>query len=260
MNDFDKKSAIYRAKEIIDELKIEKPSHIDITAIAMNRGTIIIEDNLEGADGRLAVIEDKGLITIRNSIKEYTKKRFVMAHELGHYELHRRKVFTKSCTDSDFLKWIKGNPIEIEANYFASEILMPEEMFNEKIEGQDITLNLIKKLSTEFNVSWTAASIRFVTLRPEYALIFSENSIIKWFVIDSDYFSWFVNTHGKVHSESIAFDCFRGDTVPTKLVRVETSAWIESNTKIRGTLKELTVPLGSYGVLSFLYVEEWDEY
>lgn len=260
MSSVNRLKAIHRAKEIVDQLNIENASHIDIEAIAMKRGVIITEGPLKNADGRLAVIKDRGLITIRETIKEQVKKRFVMAHELGHYEMHRSEAFSKSCTESDFYNWTKGNPIEIEANYFASELLMPEDLFNEITEGHDISLSLIKQLSNEFNTSWTATSIRFVTLRPEYALICSENSSINWFVIHSDYFPYFVNTEGKVHPESLAYDYFQGDKVPAKLMRVEPIAWLNESS-IKGTLKELVISLGNYNqALSFIHVEEWDDY
>lgn len=260
MSSVDRLKAIHRAKEIVDELHIENAAHIDIEAIAMKRGVIVTEGPLKGADGRLAVINNKGLITIRETIKEKAKKRFVIAHELGHYEMHKSEAFSKSCTESDFYNWTKGNAMEIEANYFASELLMPEDLFNEITEGHDISLSLIKQLSNKFNTSWTATSIRLVTLRPEYALICSENSSIKWFVVNSDHFPYFVNTEGKVHSESLAYDYFQGDKMSAKLMRVEPIAWLNESS-IKGTLKELVISLGNYNqALSFIYIEEWDDY
>jgi Zn-dependent peptidase ImmA (M78 family) len=260
MSSVDRLKAIHRAKEIVDILNIERASHIDIEAIAMHRGAIVTEGPLKGADGRLAVVKDEALITVRESIKEKSKKRFVMAHEIGHYEMHRGEAFTKSCTESDFYNWTKGNPLEIEANYFASELLMPEELFNKIIEGHDISLALIKQLSNEFKTSWTAAAIRFVTLRPEYALICSEQSIIKWFVVNSEYFPYFINTEGKVHPESLAYDYFQGERVSTKLMRVAPMAWL-NETSIKRTMKELVISLGSYNqALSIIYIEEWDDY
>ncbi len=159
MTSVDRFKGIHRAKEIVDMLNIENASHIDIKAIAMQRGVIVTEGPLKGADGRLAVFKNKSLITIRESILEKTKKRFVMAHELGHYELHRSEAFSKSCTESDFYKWSIGNPMEVEANYFASELLMPEDLFNKITEGKDISRSLIEKLSREFNTSWTATGL-----------------------------------------------------------------------------------------------------
>ena len=197
----------------------------------------------------------------RSDIEIPEKKRFVAAHELGHFELHRGEVSCINCTDKEFLSWLKGNPIEIEANYFAAELLMPEDIFKRRIFDVDVSKNLIESLASEFNTSITATSIRFVTLRPEYALICSDDSQIKWFIIDKDYFPFYVNTTGKVHSDSLAYDYYNGLDLTDKLFAVEPHAWIESKYPIRGTLRELAIPLGrKYNqVLSFLYIEEdWD--
>lgn len=262
MNKPDKLSAIVRAREIISELYIEKPEHIIIEDIAAIRGALVKETSMKGADGRLASLDSRGIISIREDIDIPGKKRFVMAHELGHFELHRGKVFNINCTDEGFLSWYKGNPIEIEANYFAAELLMPEDIFNSRIEGKDISKELIESLASEFSTSLTATSIRFVTLQPEYALVFSQDLKIKRFIADPDYFPHYINIMGTVHSDSMAYDYYHGLDLPNKLFPIETHAWIETRYPLRGQLKELAIPLGkNYNhVLSFLYVEEsWDD-
>ena len=57
------------------------------------------------------------------------RKKFTIAHELGHYflqhQLHDSSVF---CTTNDITEeGHQNDPIEREANYFASCLLMPEE-------------------------------------------------------------------------------------------------------------------------------------
>src|SRR3989344_6302879 len=102
MKDPDTLSAILKAREIIRSLNIENASDIDIEAIAMERGAIVIEGHLKGADGRLSVLGSRGLITVKHEIREFRKKRFIIAHELGHFELHLSNFLTISCLDSDF--------------------------------------------------------------------------------------------------------------------------------------------------------------
>ncbi len=260
MSEPDKLSAILRAREIISELHIEKPEHIIIEDIAATRGAFVKEESMKGADGRLATLGSKGIISIRQDIDILGKKRFVIAHELGHFELHRGDVFNINCTDEEFLSWYKGNPQEIEANYFAAELLMPENIFKSRIEGVDASKDLIESLTSEFNTSLTATSIRFVTLRPEYALVFSKDSQIVRFIADPDYFPHYINISGTVHGDSRAYDYYHDLELPKKMVPVEIHAWIESKYPIRGTLQELAIPLGqNYNqVLSFLNIENYD--
>src|SRR3972149_10306252 len=134
----DKLSAIHKAREIIKYLCIEDASHIDIVSISFTRGAIVKDEPMKGADGRLAALGSSGFITVREDIPEEGRKRFVVAHELGHYELHRQQVPTISCTDKAFREWSYRNPIETEENYFAAEILMPEEIFNKSIGGREL--------------------------------------------------------------------------------------------------------------------------
>jgi len=261
-NEPDKLSAIIRAREIISDLYIEEPKHILIEEIATMRGTLVKEAPMKGADGRLSSVGSRGIISVRDNIDIIGKKRFVIAHELGHFELHRGQGFNINCTDEEFLSWYKGNPIEIEANYFAAELLMPENMFKKRIDGADITKELIESLAEDFKTSITATSIRYVTLRPDYALVISKDSKITRFIADHDHFPYYINISGKVHSDSIASDYYNGIEIRDKLMPIETHAWIETKYPLKGQLKELAIPLGKkYNqVLSFLYVEEsWDD-
>jgi Zn-dependent peptidase ImmA (M78 family) len=252
----DSRAALHRAKEIVKDLSIEEPSHIDLEAIAFHLGAVVKQELMTGADGRLATLGSQGLITVREDIPEEGRKRFVMAHELGHYELHRQKVPLISCSEDDFLKWNADNQhLEVEANYFAGELLMPEEMFRKRLVSKALSLALLESLYVTFSVSLTAAAIRFVTLRPEYALVCSSSDRIKWFVIDSKWCPLYLNIKGKVHPESMAYEYFQGNSLPKDFCTVEPDAWTDYS--IRGKLKELSIPLGRYDqVLSFLEVEE----
>jgi len=259
MSEPDKRKAVHRAKEILGELYIQTAEHIKVEDIAAIRGAYVQEKPVAGAEGRLVTIGAKGIITVNDKIELPGKKRFVVAHELGHFELHRGGAFSINCTDDDFRRWYKGNPIEIEANYFAAELLMPEEIFGRKITGKDVSRQLIEELAKEFNTTITATAIRFVTLRPDYALICAENAEIKWFVVDFDQFPHPLNIKGKLHSNAMAYEFFNGGELSDNLFTVEHDAWL--NWKVRGAVKELAISLGrKYNqTLSFLYVEEeWD--
>ncbi|MGX1753445.1 ImmA/IrrE family metallo-endopeptidase [Sphingobacterium sp. NPDC055346] len=72
---------------------------------------------------------DQVYIMINKSIDNLGRKNFTLAHELGHYflchHLHNNLGF---CTGSDINQdHHQNDPIEREANYFASCLLMPEE-------------------------------------------------------------------------------------------------------------------------------------
>lgn len=251
---------ILKAREIIKELCIEDASHIDIESIAFMRGAIVKEETMKGAEGRLSALGNSGLITVRDDIPEQRKKRFIIAHELGHFELHRHEVPSISCTDAAFREWSFRHPREMEANYFAAEILMPAEIFKRSMDGKDLAPIVLRSLCEQFDMSLTATAIRIATLRPEYALICSSEKAISWFVINSDHFPVMVNTRGAVHHDSMAYECFQGNNIPEGFFPVESHAWADSGWRVRGKLKEYAIHLKKYDqVLSFLYIEEgWD--
>src|SRR5205807_9359977 len=62
-------------------------------------------------------------------IPELGRRRFVIAHELGHLLLGHGSDILKLCDEGDLLEWAKGQrPYENEANEFAAELLMPEDL------------------------------------------------------------------------------------------------------------------------------------
>ncbi len=79
--------------------------------------------------GALIKNKTQSYIFVNGNIDNIGRKHFTIAHELGHYflshELHDNAGF---CTNSDIVEeGHQKNPIEREANYFASCLLMPEE-------------------------------------------------------------------------------------------------------------------------------------
>jgi len=134
---------------------------------------------------------------------------------------------------------------------------MPEEMFKERVFGKDLTKDLLTNLAETFLVSLTAAALRFVIMRPEYALVCSSAKGILWYEKDNDNFPYYINTHGKLHRDSLAADFFAGQSLPECPFPVEPHAWLDLKYPLRETFKELAIPLPRYGqILSFLFLDE----
>ena len=97
------------------------------------------------------------------------RKRFTIAHELGHHYLHLEQdgeyidnvvdLFRESDVEND------NDPLgerfkEVEANQFAAALLMPEELVREAYKNQ----GTLARLSMVFNVSEEAMGIRLQRL------------------------------------------------------------------------------------------------
>lgn len=86
-----------------------------------------------------------------NSEDPSTRQMFTIAHELGHFELkHEPEQFDVLYR---FATPIDKNPIEQEANTFAANLLVPEEMLKKVREKYKLTTNDFIALANIFGVS-----------------------------------------------------------------------------------------------------------
>lgn len=157
--------------EILKELKISGlPIPIE-KVIAMRGLEIKPYDFGDDVSGVLVIQSNVGWIGV-NPKESKVRRRFTMAHELGHYELHKdeQKLFI----DKEFTVAFRSqNPtpdkvkFEQEANAFAACLLMPEELVVNEIQKYHFNLNnddSVKKLAKLFDVSVAAMSVRLANL------------------------------------------------------------------------------------------------
>lgn len=112
--------------------------------------------------GKLIKTEQGWKCTI-NANHHPTRQRFTIAHELGHYILHRNQQ-TDFVDSTYFRKEDTQNSMEFEANRFASELLMPSSSFN--YYKTNIS-NDINDIAIHFGVSPLAVSVRSKQLQRE---------------------------------------------------------------------------------------------
>jgi Zn-dependent peptidase ImmA (M78 family) len=259
--------AAHHAKSLLKKLEINSLP-IDPFDISERMGIFVKEDDCEGYTGMILVVDDRALISIKSGIREHSRKKFTVAHELGHYSIPEHlagRTFFK-CTDKDLNTFDKKDSKESEANDFAAEFLMPEELFRERIMPKDLSYGLIEELIDEFETSLTATGIRFVKLSGDYALVCSEKSRIKWF-IKGDEFPFYLRADGRLDKESIAIEHFKGKNLPKSFETVPAYVWLDDyKLKEDMEVQELAIALPYYNqVLSFIYAEtsaedEEDEY
>lgn len=168
------------AFKLAREYGFSHPSEIDLEAIAMDRGVLVVYGGLQGCEARLVRKgKNAGLIRIRDDIPECGRQRFALAHDLGHWELHDQSQWFV-CSSAD-LRDYEQSPAEIEANSFASELLMPTFMVRPRCEKAAPDLTLMKAIAEEFNVSLTSAAIRVLReSKHECVLVYSYDRRVKW--------------------------------------------------------------------------------
>lgn len=79
------------------------------------------EKPLKKCEGRIVSYKGRTLITINSNITLTGKRHYAIAHELGHFEMHRDKIPIISDNEENFVDWLKDGPHELEANEFAAE-------------------------------------------------------------------------------------------------------------------------------------------
>jgi Zn-dependent peptidase ImmA (M78 family) len=214
------------ASALIEEFGICAPEHIRVRDIAFAKGAIVVEQKINRA---AASIVKKGRhATIRISPTDTPeRKRFSVAHELGHLLIGHIQSIQRVCSDADMMNWY-DNSQEAQANFFASELILPAKLLRKRCDIGNISFEPVKQIAKDFRVSLTATAIKFVRLCPEKcAVVYSANGKIKWFYKSTDWWP-FIRKNQKLDSRTLAYDFFLGKPVESDPAELEADAWIES--------------------------------
>jgi hypothetical protein len=157
-----------RARREIAECGVSGPKDIRLWSICRKLGVEVKVVPLDGVDAQYIRIGRRARILLSNRITDLRKRRFDAAHELGHHVLGHPTQLSKPAKSS------RESIYELEANAFASELLMPESLVRPEIDLSRLDLSPAKQISERFNVSILAAAIRVTELASEpCAAVFS---------------------------------------------------------------------------------------
>jgi hypothetical protein len=117
-----------------------------------------------------------------NGKASYERQRFTIAHELGHFILHRNQRPSFSCDKESVYSGADNmRAIEREADDFASNLLMPGDLLRDWISNQRIDLHVLSAIAQRFEVSFEALCIRFIKFTPQRAiLVYWDNGFVKY--------------------------------------------------------------------------------
>ena len=123
--------------------------------------------------GIIFVQNGKPIIGV-NSLHHPNRQRFTIAHEIGHLRLHQEAIVNKVHVDKAFPMLMRNsksatgeNSMEIEANYFAAVLLMPEQLIANSLGDEPFDIDddsAITSLAKEFKVSLSALRFRLGNL------------------------------------------------------------------------------------------------
>lgn len=168
MADPDTERARACARSILHEFGVSAPP-VPVERIIKSRRIVLqyapLDEDLSG----MAYIKDGvGIIGV-NALHHPNRQRFSAAHELAHHMLHTAQISQAVHVDKGIRVLFRNDvsalgtePMEIEANAFASELLIPGDLLAAALEGGGVDLEdeaAIEALARRFRVS--PAAMRF---------------------------------------------------------------------------------------------------
>lgn len=186
----------------------ERSLPVDLEFLCARLGCFLQAAHLpKGLDGLF--IQRPGLpgpIILYNRAQSESRKRFTIAHELGHaimpghtrYLLHASRVSepaeprrldeTEKTVAATGLLPCVGSEWEADADRFAAFLLMPRRWFAEAVWRTPMTLEGLKALAAEFGVSVTAAAFQAIRLtREAVAVVYSEQGVVRFQRMTDDF-------------------------------------------------------------------------
>jgi len=150
------------AKQLAASLALEAP--VDIYKLILELGLYLRFSALSGLAGALVreSVGDKEIYGVLvNSDQSEERMRFSAAHEVAHYIL--RHFSESEIVPSPMERW--KDPVERDADSFASELLMPSESLRKNLENvQQLSSKDVFALSKRYSVSYQAMLYRLLSL------------------------------------------------------------------------------------------------
>ncbi|MDR2407006.1 MAG: ImmA/IrrE family metallo-endopeptidase [Bacteroidales bacterium] len=142
---------------------------VNVLALASEIGIRVFEEALPEDISGILDLRNMPIIMV-NQDHVRNRQRFSIAHEIGHFLLHRptgihvdKRTYYRNSKSAEGL-----DDIEIEANRFAAELLMPSDLVIREIEKYsdliDSNDDVISVLADSFEVSATAMGFRIQNL------------------------------------------------------------------------------------------------
>ena len=169
------------AERMLLDLGITEPKDIDLDAIAWTRGAVVNYRPIDNCEATIVGSRRRAVISV-NSRSMPERRRFSLAHELGHWHHHRGRVLF--CGKNDVCNFANDalNP-ERQADGFASDLILPTYMVDPRLHKMKrLTLAAARELAEEFCASLTATLFKMTILNHLPMMIVCHNKIKRrWF-------------------------------------------------------------------------------
>lgn len=170
---------------------------VDVDQLALDWSKVLAPDEaiskvgarpLEGFEGALIDARERGKgwgIAYSDCIQSSGRRRFTVAHEFGHWLMHRHAAPQSGfqCRQEDMFGSRGELPQEVEANQFAAGVLMPLDDFRRQIPPRKVVslTDLGQLAEHRYDVSLTACVLRWLEYTEcEALLVVVRDDFILW--------------------------------------------------------------------------------
>ncbi|MEN6565763.1 MAG: ImmA/IrrE family metallo-endopeptidase [Veillonellales bacterium] len=162
------------------------PGFVDLDDMCARLDIDIIEDDLDTSGNVCGCLvrEGNAAIILINKYMDYIgRKRFTIAHELGHFFIPTHNNSTYEC-DRFNIEQFGNTGQETEANIFASELLLPTKEAKEIVRKHPVSYSLIESTAKQYGMSLSAVAVKLVKLTQDdicaVALSVSDSGKVLW--------------------------------------------------------------------------------
>jgi len=249
-------SGVTAAERLLMELGISKAQDIDLEAIAWHLGAAVKYRHMDSADATIIGSSTRAVIAV-NCSNRPSRRRFSLAHELGHWHYHRGEILF--CASSDIENFASG-PLnrERQADMFASDLILPGYLVRPLMNKlKRVTLTNTREIAQEFQASMTATLIRILNEnRFPIVLVCHGKDKRRWFRRATMIPEWWFPRED-LDSDSFAFGILHGGAAEDGFPRKNgAGAWFDFRNVDRFELFEQSFPLPYGEVLSVLTIPE----
>ena len=155
--------------DILSSLKIKKAKDIDVQKVSEFLNVDVQQEIMDDEISGLFVMKDGNPYIRYNFFEDPKRQRFTIAHELGHFVLHKETpLFVDKKNDRIMYRNSESTTGEIrkerEANAFAAALLMPMSFIRDEWQKIPLKQNPVEYLANVFTVSEQAMSFRLANL------------------------------------------------------------------------------------------------
>ena len=99
-------NSIQYAQNLLSEIGWASPLDFTLPEIANYLNINVREVPIFGSQGRILINNNSAIITINSDLTHEGKKNFVIAHEIGHFLMHKHIISVFSDTQSTLSEWL----------------------------------------------------------------------------------------------------------------------------------------------------------